>query len=50
MVRCAIIQALVKISDPGAIPALREAVTKDNYQAVKSYAAKAVEKLSRLGK
>ena len=46
MVRYAIIQALIMIGDPGAIPALREAVKKDGYQAVRSYAAKAVHRLS----
>jgi HEAT repeat protein len=46
MVRYAIIQALIMIGDPGAIPALREAAKKDGYQAVRSYAAKAVHRLS----
>lgn len=46
MVRCAIIQALEKIADPRAIPGLILASQQDTYQAVRSYAAKAVERLS----
>ena len=46
MVRCEIITALVKIGDARAVPALQEAAENDRYQAVRSYAAKAVIKLS----
>jgi len=46
MVRCAIIQALVMIGDPGAIPRLRRVAREDGFQAVRSYAAKAIERLS----
>lgn len=46
MVRFAIIQALVMIGDPGAIPSLRKAAREDGFQAVRSYAAKAIERLS----
>jgi len=46
MVRCAIIQALELIGDPGAIPTLREVAKNDGFQVVRSYAAKAIERLS----
>lgn len=46
MVRCAIIQALVMIGDPGAITTLGEVARNDGFQVVRSYAAKAVGKLS----
>ena len=46
MVRCAIIQALVRIDDPLAIPTLREIETSDGFQVVRSHAAKAIERLS----
>jgi HEAT repeat protein len=46
MVRCAIIQALEKIGDPGAIPTLLEVAKSDSFQVVRSYAAKAIERLS----
>jgi hypothetical protein len=46
MVRCAIIQALEMIGDPGAIPTLREVAICDGFQVVRSYAAKAIERLS----
>jgi len=46
MVRCAIIQALVKIGNPAAIPTLREAAQNDSFQVVRSHAAKAIERLS----
>jgi HEAT repeat protein len=47
MVRCAIIQALEMIDDPGAIPALEEIATNDGFQVVRKYAAKVVEVLSQ---
>ena len=47
MVRCAIIQALEMIGDPGAILALQEAAINDNFQVIRSYAAKAVDRLSQ---
>jgi len=47
MVRCAIIQALEMIGDPGAIPTLREVAKSDCFQVVRSYAAKAIERLSQ---
>jgi len=46
MVRCAIIQALELIGDPGAIPTLREVAKNDGFQIVRGYAAKAIERLS----
>jgi HEAT repeat protein len=46
MVRCAIIQALEMIGDPKAIPTLQEVANKDGFQVVRSYAAKAIERLS----
>jgi HEAT repeat protein len=46
MVRCSIIQALEKIGDPRAIPTLREVAVNDRFQVVRSYATKAIEKLS----
>ena len=36
MVRCAVIQALERIGDPGIIPALQEAAVHDGFQAVRS--------------
>jgi HEAT repeat protein len=45
MVRCDIIQALDKIGDPRAIPVLRQVAKKDGFQVVRSYAAKAIERL-----
>jgi len=45
MVRCAIIQALEIIGDPGAISTLQEVAESDSFQVVCSYAAKAVERL-----
>ena len=50
MVRCAIIQALEMISDAGAVPTLREASKNDGFQALRSYAAKAVEGFPSRGK
>ena len=47
MVRCAIIQALESIGDPEAVPTLRQIAKSDRFQVVRSYAAKAVERLSR---
>ena len=47
MVRCSIIQAIEKIGDPGVLPELEKVKTNDTYQAVRSYAAKAIERLSR---
>ena len=46
MVRCTIIQALEILGDPGAIPTLPEVANKDSYQVVRSYAAKAIRRLS----
>ncbi len=46
MVRCAIIQALEKIGDPSAIPTLVEVAKSDSFQVVRSYATKAIERLS----
>jgi len=46
MVRCAIIQALERIGDPGVIPTLRNVAERDCFQVVRSYAAKAIERLS----
>jgi len=46
MVRCAIIQALEMIGDPGAIPILQEVAMNDDFQVVRSYATKAIERLS----
>jgi HEAT repeat protein len=46
MVRCAIIQALEMIGDPGAIPTLQEVAISDGFQVVRSHAAKAVKRLS----
>ena len=45
MVRCAIIQALEMIDDPIAIPTLRELEKNDEFQVVRAYAAKAIERL-----
>ena len=45
MVRCAIIQALEMIGDPRAIPTLQEVTKNDGFQVVRSYAAKAIERL-----
>ena len=46
MVRCAMIQALERIGDPRAIPTLRHVAESDGFQVVRSYAAKAIERLS----
>ncbi len=46
MVRCAIIQALEVISDARAIPTLREVEKHDSFQIVRSYAAKAIERIA----
>jgi HEAT repeat protein len=46
MVRCSIIQALEMIGDPRAIPFLEEIAINDEFQVVRSYASKAVERLS----
>ena len=48
MVRYDIIQALEMIGDPGAIPTLQMVAQSDGFQLVRSYAAKAVERLSQL--
>ena len=45
MVRCAIIQAVELIGDPVAIPVLKDVASKDPFQIVRSYAAKAVDRL-----
>lgn len=47
MVCCTIIQALEMIGDSGAIPTLREIANSDGFQVVRSYAAKAIERLSQ---
>ena len=47
MVRCAIIQALERIGDPRAIPTLREIEKSDGFQVVRSYDAKAIERLAQ---
>ena len=49
MVRCAIIQALQQIGDPAAITTLRKVARFDAFQIVRSYAAKAVERLDQGG-
>jgi hypothetical protein len=46
MVRCAMIQALEQINDPVAIPVLQDVANNDGFQIVRSYAAKAIERLS----
>jgi HEAT repeat protein len=46
MVRCEIIQALEMIGDPKAIPTLHQVAQEDSFQIVRSYAAKAIERLS----
>ena len=46
MVRCSIIQAIEMICDPVAIPSLQEVAESDGFQVVRSFAAKAVERLS----
>ena len=46
MVRCAIIQALEMIGDHGAIPMMRKTAGHDGFQVVRSYARKAIERLS----
>ncbi len=46
MVRCSIIQALEVIGDPLAIPTLLDVAENDGFQVVRSYAEKAVERLS----
>ncbi len=48
MVRNAIIQALQQIGDPRAIPTLHQVAENDGMQVVRSYAAKAIERLSHL--
>lgn len=46
MVRCSIIQALEMIGDPVAIPILQDVAESDGFLAVRTYAKKAVERLS----
>lgn len=46
MVRCAIIQALERIGDSSAVSILREVASNDSFQVVRSYAAKAIVRLS----
>ena len=46
MVRCAIIQALEMIETIRAIKVLEKVADQDSYQVVRSYAAKAIERLS----
>lgn len=47
MVRCEIIQALERIGDPKAVPALTATAREDSFQVVRSYAATAIKRLSR---
>ena len=47
MVRCEIIQALERIGDPKAVPALTAIAKDDSFQVVRSYAATAIKRLSR---
>jgi HEAT repeat protein len=47
MVRCTIIQALESIGDPRAIPTLREIAKRDGFQVVRSYAFRAIGRLSQ---
>ena len=47
MVRCATIQTLEMIGDQEAVPTLQEVAKSDGFQVVRSYAAKAVERLSQ---
>lgn len=49
MVRCTIIQALEMIGDRSAVQPLEEVARNDSYQVVRSYAAKAAERLSKSG-
>lgn len=49
MVRCALIQALEKSGNPRVISTLQEVAKDDGFQIVRSYAAKAVERLSLVG-
>jgi hypothetical protein len=49
MVGCAMIQALERIGDPVAVPTLRKVARKDRFQIVRSYAAKAIDRLTREG-
>lgn len=46
MVRIAIIQALELIGDPAAIPTLEQVAGNDGFLVVRSYAKKAMERLS----
>ena len=46
MVRCAIIQTLEKLGDPRSIPTLQKVAKMDSFQVVRSYAAKAVKRLT----
>ncbi len=46
MVRCAIIQAIERIGDPSVISTLHEVAKSDGYPTVRSYAEKAIERLS----
>lgn len=45
MVRYAIVQAVVMIGNPEAIPTLQDVALNDSFQVVRSYAAKAIELL-----
>jgi HEAT repeat protein len=47
MVRCEIIQALERIGDAAAVSTLCSMAKNDSFQVVRSYAAKAVERLSQ---
>jgi HEAT repeat protein len=46
MVRCSMIQALERIGDPKAIPALQQVAEGDRFQVVRSHAIKAIGKLA----
>lgn len=46
MVRCSIIQSLEKIGNPNAISTLTAVAENDSYKVVRSYANKAIDRLS----
>ena len=48
MVRCAIIQALESMGDPGAIDVLKDVAECDSFAIVKGYAEAAIERLSQV--
>ncbi|MFC2028843.1 HEAT repeat domain-containing protein [Chloroflexota bacterium] len=49
MVRCSLIHALEMIADKNSIPTLREVARNDSFQAVRSYAEKAIQRISSAG-